>query len=231
MTWLVVFISLYYGLDRSGSLERSLRLFGDALHHFGWDARITHAPSPVTLHFYRNTTWKYAFEKILSFLVVVFFPPPLLVLCASKCQMFAFLMRARHWRGWMRGSRTPWEPRCAGTFSADPTGRRYGGIWRRRCRKMWRLSGRGITSTRWRSDRWSRVTSSGRRTAGRRSSTSGRLTGASRRGERRSCPAGTSGRRGARPGRKTRQPRSDRGKDALEIQVIYFVPSIIEAVT
>lgn len=90
--------------------------------------------------------------------------------------MFAFLMRARHWRGWMRGSRTTSDLRSAETFSAHLTERRYGGMSRLRCGKMCRILWRSTISIPSTTDRSLRAITSGRRTATHRSFFADRLT-------------------------------------------------------
>lgn len=155
-----------------------------------------------------------------------------LVICATKCQMFAFPMRARRWRGWMRGSRTTSDLRFAEVFSAHLTERRYGGIWTLRSRERCRIFGRGTISTPSRRDRSLRATTSGRRTTTHRSFIADRLTGASGPSETRTLPgrAASGMRRGAaRGGRVANRRVAARGKDDRCLQVIYLW--LVKAVT
>lgn len=146
-------------------------------------------------------------------LLAIFF----LVVCATKCQMFAFLMRVRHWRGWMHGSRTMPELRSAETFSAHLTERRYGGIWRPRYRKVCRSLERSTISIPSTTGRSLRTITSGRRSATHRSFITDRLTGAKDPSEMRTRPAIPE-----RMLRIAKHPQTAREKDVREIQVIYL---------
>ena len=155
-----------------------------------------------------------------------------LVICATKCQMFAFPMRARRWRGWMRGSRTTSDLRFAEVFTAHLTERRYGGIWTLRSRETCRIFGRGTISTPSRRDRSLRATTSGRRTTTHRIFIADRLTGASGPSETWTLPgrAASGMRRGAaRGGRVANRRVWARGKDDRCLQVIYL--RLLKAVT
>lgn len=165
--------------------------------------------------------------KGLVVICVFFF----LVICATKCQMFAFLMRARHWRGWMRGIRTTSDLLSAETSSAHGhlTERRYGGIWRLRCRKMCGILWRSTISIPSTTDRSLRAITSGRRTATPRSFISDRPTGA---GVMRTRTAVTTGRepRGVAKGSRIAiRTETTPGKNGRELQVIYL--RFIKAVT
>lgn len=125
-------------------------------------------------------------------------------------------MRARHWRGWMRGSRTTSELRSAETFSAHLTERRYGGIWRLRCRKVCRILGRSTISIPSTTGHSLRAITTGRRTVTHRSSITDRLTGAKDPSEMwtpRATPVGTP--------RVAHQTETAWEKDVRKIQVIY----------
>lgn len=133
----------------------------------------------------------------------------------QKCQMSAFPMRARRWRGWTRGSRTPLGLRSAGRSSAHLTGRRCVVIWPRRCGRACGNFARSTISTLSTRDRLRRAIMSGRWTTARRTFTADRTgdtkpgSGMRPRTGRTAEPRGPrrrlDSRRGTAPGRDDRE--------------------------
>lgn len=117
--------------------------------------------------FERNTISEAAIwsTRVLFFVVV----------CATKCQMFAFLTRAR-WRGWMLGSRTTSELRFAEIFSVDRTQKRSAGMRRIRRERRCSVSGRLTISIWWKAGRSLRAVTTGCKTTTHRNFIAGSLT-------------------------------------------------------
>lgn len=174
----------YYGVDRSGCVKspssssthppsqppvRLRRRFFPHLwnYYFLDDTRGACMHHSRDCPFERNTISEAAIwsTRVLFFVVV----------CATKCQMFAFLTRAR-WRGWMLGSRTTSELRFAEIFSVDRTQKRSAGMRRIRRERRCSVSGRLTISIWWKAGRSLRAVTTGCKTTTHRNFIAGSLT-------------------------------------------------------
>lgn len=177
----------YYGVDRSGCVKspssssthppsqppvRLRRRFFPHLCIFFYFYFLDDTRGACMHHsrdcpFERNTISEAAIwsTRVLFFVVV----------CATKCQMFAFLTRAR-WRGWMLGSRTTSDLRFAEIFSVDRTQRRSAGMRRIRSERRCSVSGRLTISIWWKAGRSLRAVTTGRKTTTHRNFIAGSLT-------------------------------------------------------